>query len=68
MEISLIGKHAFIGGSSQGIGFAIAQSMAACGANVTLTSRNATKLKEAVAKLPKKRGNTTTTSSLTLAM
>lgn len=56
MEISLLGKKAFVGGSSQGIGFAIAASMAACGADVTLTSRNEEKLKEAVAKLPKKRG------------
>ena len=56
MEISLLGKRAFIGGSSQGIGFAIAERMAACGANVTLTSRNEEKLKEALSKLPKKRG------------
>ncbi len=56
MEISLTGKKAFIGGSSQGIGFAIAECMAACGADVTLTSRNEAKLKEAVSKLPKKRG------------
>ena len=56
MEISLLGKRAFIGGSSQGIGFAIAHCMAACGASVTLTSRDAAKLKEAVARLPKKRG------------
>ncbi len=56
MEISLTGKRAFIGGSSQGIGFAIAERMAACGASVTLTSRDETKLKEAVSKLPRKRG------------
>ncbi len=56
MKISLAGKKAFIGGSSQGIGFAIATCMAACGAEVTLTSRNEAKLKEAVSKLPKKRG------------
>lgn len=56
MNISLSGKRAFIGGSSQGIGFAIAERMAACGANVTLTSRNEEKLKNAVAKLPKRKG------------
>jgi 3-oxoacyl-[acyl-carrier protein] reductase len=56
MTISLTNKRAFIGGSSQGIGFAIASCMAACGANVTLTSRNEEKLKEAVAKLPKRKG------------
>jgi 3-oxoacyl-[acyl-carrier protein] reductase len=52
MEISLIGKRAFIGGSSQGIGFAIAECMASCGATVTLTSRNEANLKAAVAQLP----------------
>ena len=56
MNISLLGKKAFIGGSSQGIGFAIAESMAACGADITLTSRNEAKLKEAVTKLPRRRG------------
>lgn len=56
MEISLSGKKAFIGGSSQGIGFAMAERMAACGANVTLTSRDEEKLKAAVAKLPKRKG------------
>ncbi len=52
MEVSLLGKRAFIGGSSQGIGLAIGQCMAACGATVTLTSRDETKLKAAVAHLP----------------
>lgn len=56
MEISLIGKRAFIGGSSQGIGFAIAERMAACGATVTLTSRNETKLQAALALLPTPNG------------
>jgi 3-oxoacyl-[acyl-carrier protein] reductase len=56
MEISLSGKRAFIGGSSQGIGFAMAERMAACGASVTLTSRDEAKLKEAVAQLPKRKG------------
>jgi 3-oxoacyl-[acyl-carrier protein] reductase len=56
MNISLLGKRAFVGGSSQGIGFAMAECMAACGANVTLVSRDAAKLKEAVKKLPKRRG------------
>jgi 3-oxoacyl-[acyl-carrier protein] reductase len=56
MEISLIGKRAFIGGSSQGIGFAIAERMAACGATVTLTSRNEDKLKAAMAQLPTPNG------------
>jgi 3-oxoacyl-[acyl-carrier protein] reductase len=53
MKISLQNRRAFIGGSSQGIGLAIAQKMAECGATVTLTSRNAEKLKEAVKTLPR---------------
>ena len=56
MHISLIGKRAFVGGSSQGIGFAIAEQFAACGATVTLTSRNAEKLAVAVSKLPTPNG------------
>jgi 3-oxoacyl-[acyl-carrier protein] reductase len=51
MNISLIGKRAFVGGSSQGIGFAIAEQFAACGATVTLTGRSAEKLTIAVSKL-----------------
>jgi 3-oxoacyl-[acyl-carrier protein] reductase len=56
MKISLSGKRAFIGGSSQGIGLAVAQCMAACGATVTLTSRDETKLKASVAQLPTPEG------------
>ena len=56
MTISLEGKRAFVGGSSQGIGFAIAEQLAACGATVTLTGRNAEKLTVAVSKLPTPNG------------
>jgi 3-oxoacyl-[acyl-carrier protein] reductase len=56
MDISLTGKRAFIGGSSQGIGFSMAERMAACGANITLTGRHEEKLKEALAQLPKRKG------------
>jgi 3-oxoacyl-[acyl-carrier protein] reductase len=56
MEISLLNKRAFVGGSSQGIGFSIAERMAACGATVTLTSRNEAKLKVALAQLPTPKG------------
>jgi 3-oxoacyl-[acyl-carrier protein] reductase len=56
MKISLSGKRAFIGGSSQGIGLAVAQCMAACGAVITLTSRDEAKLKTAVAQLPTPEG------------
>ncbi len=56
MHISLIHKRAFVGGSSQGIGFAIAEHLAACGATVTLTGRDAQKLSLAAAQLPKPNG------------
>ena len=56
MEIILQNKRAFIGGSSQGIGFAMAKKMAECGATVTLTGRNAEKLKEVVKSLPTPNG------------
>ena len=52
IKITLKGRRAFVGGASQGIGFAIAERLAACGATVTLVSRNAAKLAEAVKKLP----------------
>lgn len=46
MQISLEGKHALVGGSSRGIGRAIAEEMASSGARVTLVSRNAEALEE----------------------
>jgi len=45
MKISLKGKRALIGGSSGGIGKAIAQQLAESGASVTLMARNEDKLK-----------------------
>lgn len=48
---SLIGKTALVGGSTQGIGLASAQAMAAMGATCYLVSRNEEKLKVAVATL-----------------
>ncbi|MEO6228528.1 MAG: SDR family oxidoreductase [Ferruginibacter sp.] len=52
MEISLTGKTAIVGGSSRGLGNAIATQLAASGATVTLMARNEEKLKKAVAELP----------------
>ncbi|MFX0555348.1 SDR family oxidoreductase [Maribacter sp. CXY002] len=52
MEISLVGKKALVGGSSGGIGKAIAIQLAECGASVTLMSRSLEKLKAIVASLP----------------
>lgn len=45
MNISLKGKKALVGGSSGGIGKAIAQQLASSGASVTLMARNKNKLK-----------------------
>lgn len=48
---SLVGKTALVGGSTQGIGLASAQALAALGATCVLVSRNEDKLKKAVATL-----------------
>jgi gluconate 5-dehydrogenase len=47
----LTGKRALVTGSSQGIGFAIAEGLAAAGAEIILNGRNRTKLDSAVAAL-----------------
>ena len=52
MEIVLNGKRALVGGSSRGIGLAIAQQLAASGASVTIMARHAVKLRNIVEKLP----------------
>lgn len=48
MQLSLAGKHALVGGSTQGIGLAIAQELAALGATCTLIARNEASLKKAI--------------------
>ncbi len=58
MEISLLGKKALVGGSSGGIGKAIAQQLAASGASVTLMARNEDKLKAVLADLDRSHGQT----------
>lgn len=45
MNLDLTGKKAFVGGSSQGIGKAVAEELALLGANVTLVARNESRLK-----------------------
>lgn len=52
MKISLENKKALVGGSSGGIGKAIAQQLADSGASVTLMSRSEDKLKAIVNELP----------------
>ena len=51
MNINLTGKSALIGGSSKGLGLAIARQLAVSGANVTLMARNKTTLKKVVDQL-----------------
>lgn|SRR5690606_22864260 len=46
MKIQLVGKKALIGGSTSGIGKAIALQLAACGAEVTIVGRNKEKLED----------------------
>ncbi|MUH35626.1 SDR family oxidoreductase [Zobellia amurskyensis] len=52
MNINLKGKKALVGGSSGGIGKAIAQQLAESGASVTLMSRSEEKLQKIVSNLP----------------
>ena len=52
MEISLLGKRALVGGSSRGIGLAIAQQLAASGASVTVMARNAATLQKIIDEFP----------------
>lgn len=56
MNISLRNKKALIGGSSGGIGKAIAQQLAQSGASVTIMARSADKLKKIVDSLPTDQG------------
>ena len=51
MNLSLEGRNAIVCGSSQGIGFAIAEELAIMGANCILLARNEENLKTAVAQL-----------------
>lgn len=51
MDLQLNGKRAFISGSTQGIGFAIAQQLLNEGASVTINGRQTEKTKQAKEKL-----------------
>jgi 3-oxoacyl-[acyl-carrier protein] reductase len=53
MDISLEGKRALVGGSTQGIGNATVMLMASLGAEIILVARNEAKLKETLSALPK---------------
>tara|TARA_R110002050_G_scaffold18755_7_gene54463 strand:+ start:22124 stop:22909 length:786 start_codon:yes stop_codon:yes gene_type:complete len=56
MNISLKNRKALVGGSSDGIGKAIAIQLAESGAGVTLVARNEEKLKAVIASLPISKG------------
>ena len=56
MEIALKGKHALVGGSSRGIGLAIARQLARSGARVTLAARSEERLAALVAELGRETG------------
>ena len=56
MKINLKDKKAFIGGSSKGLGYAVAKQLAICGAMVTLVSRNEPLLKKNMIELKKLTG------------
>jgi 3-oxoacyl-[acyl-carrier protein] reductase len=58
MDLSLAGKRALVGGSSQGIGRAAAIELAALGAEVTLLARDEGRLREALAQLPRPNNQT----------
>ena len=56
MQINLTGKNALVGGSSKGIGRAIAERLAASGANVTVMARNESLLQQLVNQLDTQSG------------
>ncbi len=56
MQISLKGKRALVGGSSSGIGRAIAIALASCGAEVVLMARNEDKLRAVIRELDSSKG------------
>lgn len=56
MKIDLKGRKALVGGSTSGLGKAIATQLAACGAQVTIMARNPEKSEETVKNLPKEGG------------
>lgn len=56
MEIALKNKKAFIGGSSKGIGKAVAEQLAKSGASVTIMARSEEKLKSIISQMPTDQG------------
>lgn len=58
MDLSLQGKVAIVGGASQGIGYAIAQLLAAEGAAVAMVARRSEALDDAVRRVREQTGST----------
>ncbi len=56
MDISLLNKNAFVGGSSAGIGQAVAVELAALGANITLVARTESALQQTLQRLDVSQG------------
>ena len=56
MQLDLTGKNAFVGGSSQGIGRAVAHELALLGATVTVCARSEDKLRDVLASLDRSQG------------
>ena len=56
MNIDLTGKTALVTGSTQGIGFAIAEGLANSGARVAVNGRTSERVEEAVKKLQQEGG------------
>ncbi len=56
MKIFFENKNALVGGSTQGLGKAIALQLAECGANVTIMARNEAKLKTVLKELNTEKG------------
>ena len=56
MKINLKGKNAFVGGSSKGIGKAIAKKLAKAGANIFLVARDRKKLEKVLIELDQTKG------------
>lgn len=56
MQVNLNGYHAVVGGSSRGLGLAVATQLASSGAQVTLMARNESKLRDIQQQLPTPNG------------